>query len=103
MMIWGRCGVTPLMVTRELSCTVMLDKNSFTESYAETEGISSQQKGRAHSACVYIKHTDCIQSPEETRHTKPTDKAAQRGPKATKTLAYIKKLYFFGYTVGPAF
>lgn len=78
MMIRGRCDVTPLMVTRELSCTVTLDINSFTESYAGTEGMPSQQRGTAHSVPVCIRHSDCRQSPEETRHTKPTDKTAQR-------------------------
>lgn len=78
MMIQGRCDVTPLMVTRELSCSASLDINSFTESCAGTEGIPSQQRGRAHLASVYIRHSDRRQSPEEDGRTKHTDKAAQR-------------------------
>lgn len=77
-------------VTGELSCTVTLDINSFTESHAETQGIPSQQRGRVHSACAYIKPTDCRQSAEETRHTKTIDKAVQREPLIAGSL-FIQK------------
>lgn len=55
LMVPCRCDVTPPVVTREVSCSLALDINSFAGTH--TGGISPQQGGWAHSAYVYIKET----------------------------------------------
>lgn len=54
MIILGRCDVTPLVVTREVSCSVTLDINNLAGTHRRN---LTKQRGWAHSACVYIKET----------------------------------------------
>ena len=58
MMILGRCDVTPLVVTRYISCFVTLRINSLAGTHMQEKSHQTEGVGRAPSVFVYIKDRD---------------------------------------------